>query len=257
MVPFEDDNIKAYKLLLRIEIAIRECLRRSLEESSGPKWRRLLPGELLKKVRDAQREENHPQFDYVCLGPLYYLTLGELIPMLQQKPGHPTAERFGGDSFIKQLENILGPRNALCHARRIPSVGLGAIESLYNQMETALTSKGFSELVATPDIGTLPEEVAPTLISWMNEAKDIILELRFPIPMNESYELAKRQYWWGAPELAGFESVSLDQAASLFTDYNVLPSGIGSASIRQRFCEDRSPLQVINNAVHELRRISL
>jgi hypothetical protein len=136
VISFEEANLKACQLLLRIEVALRESLRMSLTKQFGPKWRTRLPGDLLTKIREAQKEEKKPQFGYVCLGPLYYLTLGELVPILRQQAGKSTAASFGGNSFIEQVENILGPRNAICHAQEIPLAGLKAIEALYQQMET-------------------------------------------------------------------------------------------------------------------------
>jgi len=216
----------------------------------------LLPGELLKKIRDAQREENRPQFDYLCLGPLYYLTLGELIPILNQHVGRSTAERFGGGCFVKQLENILGPRNALCHGRRVPSVGLEAIESLYHQMETALTSDGLAEMISTPDVGLPPEDAAQTLLGWMKEASKMIADLSYPVPISNSYHIATQQYWWGNPDLAGFDCLPTEHAALLIGEYNSLPTGLGSAATRLRFNDDRKPIQAINNAVKELYRVT-
>ncbi len=35
MIPFENDDLRAYALLLRIEIVLRECLRRALEAEHG------------------------------------------------------------------------------------------------------------------------------------------------------------------------------------------------------------------------------
>jgi hypothetical protein len=214
MIPFEEDNLTAYRLVLRIEIALRECIRISLEANSGTNWRRLIPGDLLKKIRNAQREENQPQFDYLHLGPLYYLTLGELIPILNQKVGRSVAERFGGDSFIKQLENILGPRNALCHSRRIPSVGLGAIKSLYHQMETSLTPEGLREIVSHPDSGLPPENATDLLIDWLMVAKQTIQQLNHPVPVSESYEIATQQYWWDNSELSGFNCLLIEKVAN-------------------------------------------
>ena len=89
MIPFENDNLRAYTLLLRIEIVLRECLKASLEAEFGVNWRNRLPGELLKKIKESQAEENRPQFDFVRLGPLYYLTFGEILTLLQQKSGSP------------------------------------------------------------------------------------------------------------------------------------------------------------------------
>jgi hypothetical protein len=159
MIPFENDNLKAYALLLRIEIALRELLGISLESEFGAQWRKRLPGELLKKIKESQREENRPQFGYVRLGPLYYLTFGELLTLLQQKSGRPVAEKLGGDGFLKQLENVFTPRNALCHSRPVSSVGLKTIETLYAQMETALTPEWLAQLMSKPDTGLGQDEV--------------------------------------------------------------------------------------------------
>jgi hypothetical protein len=256
MIPFEEDNLKAYRLLLRIEIAIRECLRNTLEVSHGSKWRKMLPGELLKKIRDAQAEEKRPQFDYICLGPLYYLSLGELVVILQQKPGASMAALFGGDGFIKQLESILGLRNAICHARRVPSVGLKALEALYLQIETALTHERLIEILSSPDVGMSQHEAAKVLIPWMEEAKGIISNLQHPIPVTGPHAIAAQQYWWGKTELAGFDCMVADRAVDVIADYNALHNGIGSAANRNRFCEDRRPLEAINDAIQELRKVS-
>jgi hypothetical protein len=255
VIPFENDNLEAYKLILRIEVALRESLRRSLETIHGTHWRRLLPGELLKKIREAQREENRPQFDYLRLGPLYYLTLGELVPILRQKIGSSVADRFGGHSFIEQLVNILGPRNALCHGRRIPSVGIKAIESLYHQMETALTPAGFMDVLSNPDIGMFPEDAVTSLADWLVDVKNMVNDLKHPVPVSKSYMVSTQQYWWGNRELAGFDCTLTERVVSLLDEYNALPSGIGSASERLRFCEERQMLLVIEAAINEARTI--
>ena len=51
MIPFEKDNLTAYALLLRIEIVLRECLRRALEAEHGVQWQKKIHGDLLKKIR--------------------------------------------------------------------------------------------------------------------------------------------------------------------------------------------------------------
>ena len=251
--PFRDDNVTAYRLVLRIEIALRECLRESLETENGPSWRKLLPGELLKKIRQAQTAENRPNFDYLSLGPLYYLTLGEIIPILQQKCGRPTADRFGGEAFTKQLENILGPRNAMCHSRRAPPVGLQAIECLYRQMEVALTPSGLTAALATPDVGITPETAARDLLEWAVACRDSLASLHWPITEAISYGTAETQYWWGRQELAGFDTSTVEKLAVLIRSYNALPSGIGSIGLRQRFCVDERASDIADAAVAELQ----
>jgi hypothetical protein len=54
---------------------------------------------------------------------------------------------------LKQLENIFAPRNAICHSRPVSSVGLKTIETLYAEMETAMTADGLAQLIAKPDAG--------------------------------------------------------------------------------------------------------
>jgi len=119
MIPFEAENLRAYSLLLRIEIALRELLRSSYESEFGSQWRKRLPGDLLKKINGSQTEENRPQFNFIRLGPLYYLSFGELLPLLQQKSGQAAAKKLGGDCILKQLENLFVPRNAVCHSRPV------------------------------------------------------------------------------------------------------------------------------------------
>jgi hypothetical protein len=103
MISFENENLEAYRLLLRIEIALRECLRISMESEFGAHWQKNLPGELLKKVKESQAKENRPQFNFIRLGPLYYLTFGELLTLLHQKAGNPVAKKFGGDCRCKGI----------------------------------------------------------------------------------------------------------------------------------------------------------
>src|SRR3990170_4737287 len=160
MIPFENDNLRAYTLLLRIEIVLRECLRKALEAEHGVQWQKKLQGELLKKIRKSQTDEYKPQFDFIRLGPLYYLTFGELLTQLQQSPCRSVSEKLGGDCFLKQLENVFTPRNAVCHSRPVSSVGLKTIETLYAQMETALTADTLARLIAKPDTGLAQFEAA-------------------------------------------------------------------------------------------------
>ena len=84
------------RFLLRIEIALRELLRISLEAEFGVQWRKRLPGELLKKIKvNRKLKKTDSQFGYVRLGPLYYLTFGELLTLLQSKSqGDPSQKSW-------------------------------------------------------------------------------------------------------------------------------------------------------------------
>lgn len=257
MIPFEQDNLKAYTLLLRIEIVLRECLNEILESEHGPQWYKKIPGDLLTKIRDSQTEENKPQFDFIRLGPLYYLTFGELHCLLSQKIGRPMAEKFGGDCFLKQLENLFVPRNAICHCRPVSSVGLKTIETVYAQIETALTQEKIKCLITNPSTGIRQEEVAKALISFLQQ---VIIDLtNFPpvFKVPEEYRTAKKQFWWADDLLAGFNRSCVESIIALVCEYNEIPKGLGAVWNRQKFCENRNMKKQIQDAIIELQRIPL
>lgn len=257
MIPFEKDNLKAYTLLLRIEIALRELLKSSLESEFGAQWRKRLPGELLKKIKESQSEENRPQFGYVRLGPLYYLTFGELLILLQQKSGRPVAEKLGGDCVLKQLENIFVPRNAICHSRPVSAVGLKAIETLYAEMETALTADALARLIAKPDAGLSQDQVASGMIPALKEVLRGLPNLPSSLIIPDVFQAATSQYWWADDSLAGFKRSVIEAAVTSICEYNVLPSGVGCAGTRQRFIEQRMISAVVQQAIVELEKMIL
>ena len=144
MIPFETANIQAYRLLLRIEIALRELIRRAYQDEFGDRWRRRIPGDLLRKIRESESTDAaKKQFGFRRLGPLYYLTFGELLTLLDQKTCAPILARLGGPSFVSQVANLSGPRNAISHARAVSSAALAAAEALYAQLESAYSQAGW------------------------------------------------------------------------------------------------------------------
>lgn len=257
MIPFESDNLKAYVLLLRIEVALRELLRLSLESEFGPQWRKRLPGELLKKIKESQTVENRPQFGYLRLGPLYYLSFGELLTLLQQKSGRPVAEKVGGDCVLKQLENIFVPRNAICHSRPVSSVGLKAIETLYAEMETALTADGLAQLVSKPDAGMAQDQAANGMITALKDTLGNLPNLPSSLPIPDIFQTATTQFWWGDDCLAGFNSSIVEAAFALIREYNSIPAGIGCAGVRQRFSEHSELEKHLLGAITELEKVGL
>lgn len=256
MIPFEQDNLKAYRLLLRIEIALRECLKESMESEFGPQWYKRLPGELLSNIRRAQSEENRPQFNFVSLGPLYYLSFGELLILLQQKSGSAVVKRLGGSCILKQLENILSPRNAVCHSRSVSSVGLTAIEAVYAEIETALTQEVFERLVDKPDVGVPREEAVKVLIPAFQRMLTDLQELPLVLRLPDSIKTITIQFWWSDESFAGFSCSSIEAVLTLISAYNGLPSGVGSAGNRQRFCEEHDLKRRIHVAIEELEKVS-
>jgi len=257
MIPFEQENLRAYTLLLRIEVVLRECLRESLKSEFGVDWQKKLPGELHKTIKQKQAEENRPQFNFIRLGPLYYLTFAELLPLLQQKPGRPVAKKLGGECFLKQLENLIAPRNAVGHSRPVSSVGLKTIETLYAQMETALTAEELARLMANPDTGLGQDEAAKAVIPAMEQILRDLPNLPPAFPIPESYQTAIIQFWWADDSLAGFNRSRVESAIALIREYNALPAGVGSAGNRQRFCEQYDMKKQIQDAITELGKVTL
>lgn len=254
MIPFENDNLKAYALLLRIEIALRELLKLSLESEFGVKWRNRLPGDLLKKIKASQSEESRPQFGYVRLGPLYYLTFGELLTLLQQQSGRLVAKKLGGDCILKQLENIFAPRNAVCHSRPVSSVGLKTIETLYAEMETALTTDALARLIATPDTGLAQDQAASEMIPAFQDVLRGLPNLPSSFTTPDVFKAAAAQFWWADDSLAGFNRSVIDAATAVIREYNDLPAGVGCAGTRQGFIERRQMKAQVQNAISELEK---
>jgi hypothetical protein len=256
MIPFEAENLQAYKLLLRIEIVLRECLRELFEAKYGRQWQRRLQGELLKKIRQSQADENRPHFNFIRLGPLYYLTFGELITQLRQASSRSIADQFGGDAFLKQLENVLLPRNAICHSRPVPAVGLQVIEALYAQMEVALTADKFARLLAAPDCGLDQVAVANALIAALTTNAASLHLLPKTLELPDLFLSAQNQYWWADETLAGFDVLRVDQAFRLIADYNALPKGIGSSAARQHFIQTNELETRFQEAIRELEQVT-
>lgn len=256
MIPFENDNLLAYSLLLRIEIVLRECLRKALEAEHGVQWQKKLHGELLKKIRKSQTEENRPQFNFIRLGPLYYLTFGELLTQLQQNQCRSVTEKLGGDCFLKQLENVFTPRNALCHSRPVSSVGLKTIETLYAQMETALTADGLARLIATPDVGLAQDQAASELLASLLAVIEKLHSLPTAFAIPTVYTTATAQFWWADDGLAGFNRSFVEAAFECIKGYNALPAGVGCAGTRQRYCEQHQMKQGVEAAIAELRKVT-
>jgi hypothetical protein len=253
MVPFENDNIAAYRLLLTIEVALRELVRTTFQEQFGSSWRKRLPGPLLTKVREAERDEDSKrQFDFARLGPLYYLTMGELIEDLAQAPAKPVLDLVGGSSFLSQLQNLLPVRNAVGHSRAVSSTGLLSTQAIYQQLLTALGEERLRQLLSHPDIGLRSPEAAVHLLEWFQRSLRVIRDLESPCPQPTILQQARDQHWWGNTGAATFDCRLVEEAAAIVNEYNAIPMGLGSRDLRRRFIDDRSPLKVIESATRSL-----
>lgn len=256
MIHFEQENLEAYKLILRIEIVLRECVRISMESEIGVGWQKRIPGELLKKIKEAQKEENQPQYAFLRLGPLYYLTFGELLNLLNQKACSSLAKQLGGACVLKELESLQGPRNALCHSRPVSTVGLKTIETVYAALVAALTEKEFARLIAKPDTGLPQSEASKSMIASLRGTLQILPDLPDKLRIPEAYSIGVTQFWWLDDSLAGFKRSTIEEAVAIILEYNELPQGVGSAGSRQRCCEQKDLKNKIHAAIVELEKVN-
>lgn len=250
MVPFEASNSEAYLLLLRIEVALRELIKQEMERVHGTRWTKQIPGELRKKVREAQSdEEGRKQFGYLALGPLYYLTFGELLELLKRAQAKPAASRLG-QGFLNTLDTLITPRNAVSHGRPVSEAGLEAVRAVYHQLELALSHQGgLDSLLERPDTGIYPTDAPPRLLGWLRSCKATVVSLEAEVPNPAPFLEASRQYWWGLSDSCPFDCHPIENAATLMEHYALLPVGLGSKADRQQFVEKNEVAKAIENAI--------
>lgn len=250
---FESANLAAFKLLHRIEVGLREWARLKLEAHHGAAWQRRLPGALLTKIRTSQTEELRPNFDFIRLGPLYYLTFGELVELLKQAPLKSHLDELGGQQYVAALSVLLGPRNAVCHCRPVSSIGRHAVEIAYAQLACSIGEVELLMLTENPQVGVFPDEVLSAFRDFLEPVPASLAKLPPVFEIPEIYDTAVNQFWWGDRELAGFNSAELDVLVEMLTRYNEISTGVGSAARRQRFIEKNCLVEKIEACLRGLQ----
>lgn len=248
---FEQRNVEAYSLLLRIEVVLRELVRDDWLLVHGEGWPKRLPGELLTLIRHAQREENRPHYGFECLGPLYYLTFGQLATVLNQAHSKPLIDKLGGQPFLKALEAISPLRNAVCHCRPIPDIGLQQIALLHAQLIHVLSPDRIAQYLHNPDVGVHPEDARRELIGAITEIQRTLSELPESLDRGAITEVAMRQYWW-RQDLAGFDINAIEALMHHVSRYNQLARGIGAIGLRHAFVREHRLLDVTDAALATL-----
>lgn len=259
MILFEKRNVGAYKLLLRVENILREFIARSLKEEFDSRWQREIPGDCKKRIKESSGYEASQHFQFRKMGPLYYLTLGDLVVILEQKVGEKAREGLGGslnlqnDAFIPKIQDALPVRNALAHSRDVTELGLKAVTNLYDHIENALGEDTVRELLANPDIGISPEDAAKGLIQWLCENRDA-LSAETDLPDQDSlYEKASEQYWWGQSEYGGFENETIDDVIDLLDKYRSIPKGMGTIRSKRKIIVTDGLVTKLNKAIDALK----
>lgn len=253
MIPFEERNVEAYRKLLQIEICLRELTKKILADIGGQTWHKAIPGKLLSKVRDSQRDEEKPHFDFLCMGPLYYLTLGELHELLNQGNGKKVIEQLGGKQILDQLGLLLGPRNAVSHNRDVGEIGLLTINTTHKMLIASLTQEQFELLLSTPDTGVLPKNAISEFRTWAVKLKKDIDSYPRTLALPNIYKHISNQYWWGSKELAGFDCDVIVRAVILVKQYNQLPQGVGSLEVRRAYAKKVNAIPLIDGVLAELK----
>ena len=254
---FEEENVEAYQLLLRIEIVLRESLKETYEDLFGQKWEQNLPPPILKEIHESQNKENRPQFEFKRMGSLYYLTLVKLLLIFieKNKTVSPLRKKLGGTAFFSDLEKILQLRNAVAHSRPVTPHGLDTIRSTYQDMKNALGEDELKRLLAKkPDIGLSQGDAVKKILNNLQQALERLPDYPEEIVVPEEYAVAKNQYWWEDNSLAGFNTSVVDEVFSLFGRYNRLKRGVDSIQNSLNFIRDRNLKDEIEKAISELEK---
>ena len=249
-VAFAERNAEGYRCLLYVEVALRELAKHELRRHHGEKWQRRIPGRYLQKIRNDQKDEAmQASFGFRKLGPLYYLTFGELVELSSQKPIVDRLKGVLGQQGPELLRESVPSRNAVAHCRDLTENALATVRALKMRMVTGLTANDLVGLLQEPDIGLYPEEARMRLAGWLRRVRSTLCQLRSLSAEQEDYEMASRQYWWSSSELADFDVERVDSLAIKIRTYSSLPRGVGAAAHRQRFISESGILTELDNTI--------
>ena len=252
-ISFADRNAEGYRCLLYVEVALRELARYELRRCHGEKWQKHIPGRYLQKIRQDQKDEvTQASFGFRALGPLYYLTFGELVEISSQRPVVDRLKKVLGQQGPELLRESVPSRNAIAHCRDLTENALATVRTLKMRMDAGLTTHELVGLLDEPDLGLYPEEACERLASWIRRVQSALSELQPLSADQEDYQdylEATRQYWWSSSELAGFDVNRVDNLAAKIREYSHLQRGVGAAAIRQRFISDSGILTELETTV--------
>ena len=255
-VPFEERNVEGYRLVLYVEVALREIAKNEYEKTYGHDWQKRIPGQLLRRIRDDQKDEQkHASLDFRRLGPLYYLTFGEIVDLAAQKPVVEVVRAILGQHGLELIKELILPRNSLAHCRDLSHAALTTLRTVSSRMESGLTACGLSGLLKNPDVGLYPEDAAVSLGSWLGATLTDIEHIRAVSSSDRDYRAAASQYWWSSTDLAGFDVAMVNSVANKLRQYQRLPGGVGAAAARQHFLEQSGLLNELQQAIQMLEAV--
>ena len=243
-------------MVFYVEVALREIAKNAYETTYGHDWQRRIPGQLLKRIRvDQKDEQKHASLDFRRLGPLYYLTFGELVELAAQKPVVEAVRAILGQHGLELIKELIPPRNSLAHCRDLSHTALTTVRTVSSRMESGLSACGLSRLLKNPDVGLYPEDAAVSLSSWLEATLVDIENIRAVSSSDQDYRAAASQYWWSSADLAGFEVEMVNSVANKIRQYQELPDGVGAATARQHFFEQSGLLNELQQAIQILEAV--
>ena len=249
-ISFVDRNTEGYRCLVYVEVSLRELARYALRQHYGEKWQRRIPGRYLQKIRNDQKDDaTQASLGFRALGPLYYLTFGELVELSSQKPVVALVKDVLGEQGPQLLQASVPARNAIAHSRDLTENALATIRALKMRMVTGLAEKGLARLPREPDIGLYPEKARKRLADWFKRVRSSLSALQSLPREQEDYDEASRQYWWSSSDLAGFDVARVERLAAKIRDYARLPGGVGAVATRQRYISESGILSDLEAAV--------
>jgi hypothetical protein len=233
-----DVNLKAYRLLFEVEVALREFLIARCEPIAGPKWYR----EVLSQAQAAKLDrlpEKRPGLtapelrakddkkDWVsrcAFHPIYFVDFPELGVVFKMKSNRSLGEHLvsrSAESIANHTGLLLPIRNAVAHNRPITVGDLGLAESIHALLRGELGAGEFDHFVS-----------CPSTVRTSNEQAELLAELSAAIEaLTHGNEVRLdawarlRQRWWLESEWQ-LDSESVVDAFSLLEQY------------REQWCDD-------------------
>ena len=255
MVPFEKLNSEAYVKILRIEIVIREVVREKYFQEFGRKWKKRIPGELLTKIRESEKNDDLiSETGYVALGSLYYLTYGEIISAIEkQNKIRQALELELGANFLDLCGHIRAPRNAIAHNRSITRQGANDVNHLYEFLNSKLSPEKFEDYARNPTAGLFIEDAKIKIKEYLNDVLSSVKSFKI-IEQNNILDLAIEQHWWSTVADNDLNFEKLESCAELISKYSKLTHvGIGTSGKINRFIHKNNFAGLVTEAIASIK----
>jgi len=226
-----DNNLRAYKLIFEIEVALREFLIARCEPIGGAKWYRdvLAQAQVAKLERLVEKRAGASPADLRAkddkkawvsrraFHPVYFVDFPELGGTFKTKGNASLGNHLVGRSaaaIADHVERLSPVRNAVAHNRHISPGDLQLVGSIHAQIRADLGATDFEQLIACPSASSSLVEMAELraeLFAAIEAMKQgVAIQLRaWP---------RLRQRWWLEPDWQ-LDSESVVEAFDIIERY--------------------------------------